>query len=258
MILIEKLNISLVQFDIFWENPDANRATVEELLSGVKTDVVILPEMFTTGFSMNAKSVAEPVNGHTYKWMKMLSSSLNAVVSGSVIIKEGPFFYNRFLWVKPDGSTAHYDKKHLFRLSDEVDVFTPGKEQVIVDYKGWKFLLLVCYDLRFPVWSRRSGIEYDGAIYTANWPESRDNVWNTLLSARGIENQAYTLGVNRIGKDGLDISYIGNSQVNDYMGYNLSNIANKEGVLQVELCKNKLNEFREKFPVHLDSDHFTL
>lgn len=256
--MIQRLNITLVQYDLYWENPDANRATIEEMLSGIQTDLVVLPEMFTTGFSMNAKSLAEPMGGHTFKWMKMLASSLGAAVSGSIIIKEEGNYFNRFLWVNPDGTVAFYDKRHLFRMSDEVRIFTAGEERKVISYKGWKFLPQVCYDLRFPVWSRRTDNDYDVLLYTANWPASRNNVWETLLSARAIENQSYSVGVNRVGNDGLDIQYTGNSSVYNYMGYLVQSAESKSEIIQVDLNKKDLEEFREKFPVYLDSDSFTI
>ncbi len=256
--MLEKLNITLVQFDLYWENPDANRATIEEMLSGVQTDVVVLPEMFTTGFSMSANALAEPMGGHSYKWMRMLASSLDAVVSGTIIIKEGGKYYNRFLWVNPDGGTQFYDKRHLFRLSEEKELFTAGAKQVVIEYRGWKFLPQVCYDLRFPVWSRRTNQDYDVVLYSANWPASRNNVWETLLAARAIENQAYSIGVNRTGEDKMDIQYVGNSSAFDFKGYLLNKSDSNAMITQVELEKQALLEFREKFPVHLDNDSFLL
>lgn len=254
----ESLNIALVQYDLYWENPDANRATIEEMLSGVETDVVVLPEMFTTGFSMNAKALAEPMGGHTFKWMKMLASSLSAAIAGTIIIKEDGNFYNRFLWVNPDGTTQFYDKRHLFRLSEETSVFTSGSKQPIIEYKGWRFLPQVCYDLRFPVWTRRTNQDYDVMLYSANWPASRNNVWETLLSARAIENQAYSVGVNRIGEDKMDVQYVGNTAAYNFMGYQIASATSDSKVTQITLSKTELDDFREKFPVHLDSDAFQL
>lgn len=257
---MEKLNVSMVQTDIYWENPVANRAELEENIASIEgsPDLIILPETFTTGFTNNVASWTEPMNFITHKWMKQLAAQYKTAICGSILIKENGLYYNRFLFVKQDGSTTFYDKKHLFAYGGEDDLFTAGTEKVIIELNGWNICPLVCYDLRFPVFSRNRSLEYDLLIYSANWPESRIQVWDTLLKARAIENQSYVLGVNRIGTDGNNIKYNGRSAGIDPKGNNINKVQSNQGIINVHLSKSDLKTFRKKFPAHLDADNFEL
>lgn len=254
-----KLKITVVQPDVFWENTGANLAHLEEELSTEESrDVIILPEMFNTGFSMTADRLAEPVNFTTHKWMKMQAAQHNALVMGSFIAKEADKFYNRALWVYPDGEYGEYNKAHLFRMTDEHLHFARGRQKRIFAWKGWKILPMICYDLRFPGWSRNAYIKskdhfyYDLLIYMSNWPAARINAWDTLLRARAIENSCFVVGVNRTGKDGKDIDFNGHSAVVDPRGNYLLEPAEGEWVKTVELDLEELKAYRQKFPVHLD------
>jgi predicted amidohydrolase len=214
MVVKNDLHVSIIQTAIYWESPIANRAEIEEQIAEIKgkTDLILLPEMFTTGFSSNAVELAEPMNFTTHKWMKQMANQYNAAVCGSIIIKENNQFFNRLLFIIPSGETSYYDKKHLFGYGGEDKLFSPGEKKLIVKYLGWNICPLICYDLRFPVFSRNIDLSYDVLIYSASWPASRINVWNTLLPARAIENQSYVIGVNRIGTDGNSIKHNGLSQ----------------------------------------------
>lgn len=223
-----------------------------------KTDLVILPEMFTTGFSMNPEALAEGMEDDTVRWMKRQAEILNAAIVGSFIYEEKSDFFNRLISVKPDGELDIYDKRHLFRIGDEHFHYKAGNQFLIVSWGGWRIRPLICYDLRFPVWARYRG-DYDLLVYIANWPESRRKVWKALLIARAIENQVYTIGVNRIGKDGRDIGYTGDSMVIDPKGETIFKAnSNEESIQTVELSLEAQNEFREKFPVALDADDFEM
>ncbi|MFN3850879.1 MAG: amidohydrolase [Spirosomataceae bacterium] len=253
------LKVSVVQTDIYWENPTANLASLEEKIAQIdQTDLIILPEMFTTGFTMNAAQVAEPMNFTTHRWMKQMAAQTGAVVTGSVIIKDKEQFFNRLLWVEPSGKTDFYDKRHLFRMVKENDVFSGGSKKLIKEWKGWRICPLICYDLRFPVWSRNQNLEYDLLLYVASWPEKRIQVWDKLLMARAIENQSYAIGVNRIGTDDLGINYVGHSAMIDYFGNPVYEAQNQEIIHTATLDKEKLSEFRQKFPSYLDADDFTI
>jgi omega-amidase len=260
------LKVSFIQSDIYWQDVNANLAMFEEKIWDIKdeTDLIILPEMFNTGFTMDAAHNAEPPNLTTFKWMQQMALQTQAVITGSFIIKESGQFYNRLYWVEPTGNSGYYDKRHLFRMGDEHLTFKPGKGNITVKLKGWNIRLLICYDLRFPVWSRNkinlnSKLpEYDLLIYVANWPSTRTDVWDTLLKARALENQCYCAGVNRIGIDGMDVSYNGHSAIYDYKGRLLNTLTEETGIFTIELQLNKLKEFRMKFPAYLDSDDFTL
>jgi omega-amidase len=254
------LKITLVQSNIHWESPTANRAMLEEKLwaTVLDTDIVILPEMFTTGFSMQAKELAEPMNLTTTKWLKQMASQFNALFIGSIIIKENNFFYNRLLAVYPDGTIAQYDKRHLFQIAGESDVYTKGTERLIINYKGWNICPLICYDLRFPVWSRNINQEYDLLIYIANWPTARIEAWNTLLKARAIENLCYVAGVNIISDIDDKINYNGNSCIWDYQGASLAEAKSQNTILTSSLSKKALYDYRAFFPALLDADSFNL
>jgi predicted amidohydrolase len=258
---VSALRVSLVQQPLRWQEPAANREHFSALLRPMSgnTDLVVLPETFTTGFSMQAERLAEPAGGESVQWLQALAAALDAAVTGSVITQEGGRYYNRLLWVTPDQQVRHYDKRHLFRMAGEHEHFTPGREAWSVPWRGLNVCPLVCYDLRFPVYSRRRpGLEYDLLIYVANWPAPRADAWRALLPARAIENQAYVVGVNRVGSDGANASYAGDSMAVDFRGRSLAQAGDLPGVITVELSLGPLQAFREKFPAHLDADRFSL
>jgi predicted amidohydrolase len=254
------LSLTFLQFDLFWESPEKNRLKIDTLLEEHKpeTDVIVLPEMFTTGFTMRSAEFTETMDGKTIHWLRYNARKWNAVFTGSIIISERNSYYNRMIWMFPDGSFQYYDKRHLFRMGEEHMTFSAGSEKLLVNYKGWRFRPLICYDLRFPVWSRNRD-DYDILIYIANWPGSRKEVWKSLLVARALENQCYVLGLNRIGTDGKGISYAGDSMLIDPRGIVMSKTkAYKETVETVKISLEKLQDFCEKFPVHLDADDFSI
>jgi omega-amidase len=257
---MQDLIVALIQSPLHWESASANRAMFEEKIWQLNNtvDVIVLPEMFTTGFTMNAKALAEPMNLHTTKWMKQMAAHAKASVCGSFIVQVDGVFYNRFLWMNADGTFQTYDKKHLFRMAGEDEVYGSGTEKIIVRYKGWNICPFICYDLRFPVWSRNRKNGYDVLLYVANWPEPRANAWNTLLRARAIENASYAIGVNRVGIDGIGIPYAGDSAAVDFKGQDMLNMKNIEGVGYVTLSMKDLIDYREKFPVWKDADDFKI
>ena len=254
----EKLNTALLQADLHWENPSANKALFEREIDQLSSeiDLIVLPEMFSTGFSMNAEHLAEPPEGETFKWMQQIAAAKNAAVTGSLITVENDDYFNRLYFVFPDGSYEKYDKKHTFTLAGEHKIYSPGKEKLIVTYKGWRICPLVCYDLRFPVWSRNTE-DYDVLIYVANWPSARVLAWDTLLKARAIENMCYCIGVNRVGEDGNDHPYPGHSAVYDPLGKAISrNCTNEATIIEVTLERPHLRELRKKFRFLQDRDDF--
>lgn len=257
---MQDLKVTLIQTNLHWENPQANIGMLEEKIWQIKDapDLIILPEMFTTGFSMNAATLAEPMNLTTTRWMKQIAAQTKSVITGSFICKEKDNYYNRLLWVEPSGNLDYYDKRHLFRMAGEDKVFSAGGRLIIKEIKGWKICPLICYDLRFPVWSRNIENAYDVLIYIANWPEPRRNAWKALLPARAIENLSYTIGLNRIGQDGKGLNYAGDSGIWDYKGDRLLDIKNNEDIKGFTLNKKLLEEFRSRFPAHLDADRFTI
>lgn len=258
--MAEQLTVTYIQTNLVWENPSENRAHFEREIAAItdKTDVIILPEMFTTGFAMQPEQLAESMNGNTITWMKDIAKTKNSAICGSIIITENNNFYNRFLFVKPDGDIQYYNKRHLFSLAGEHEHYKNTNEQVIITYKNWRICPMVCYDLRFPVWSRNTQ-DYDILIYVANWPKPRINAWNTLLKARAIENMSYVVGVNRIGTDPNGNEYSGNSIVLDALGNELSPLAeNNHSVSTVTLSKEELQTLRQKFNFLNDKDVFTL
>ncbi|PTX22708.1 putative amidohydrolase [Pontibacter mucosus] len=254
------LRVTIVQTDLHWQDAEANRRMLSEKLAAAapKTDLIVLPEMFTTGFSMTPQGIAEQADTTTLGWMQEEAKRHQAVLTGSVMVQEGERFLNRLYWVRPDGTYAQYDKKHLFRMAREHDTYTPGNERLIVELKGWNVCPLVCYDLRFPVWSRNTDNAYDLLLYVANWPKVRRQPWSTLLQARAIENLAYVVGVNRVGTDSNDHAYSGDSAIIHPKGYHLLETAEVEGIHTVTLSKKELEDFREAFPAHLDADRFSL
>ena len=253
------LRVSLVQTDLVWEDPTANCAALEEKLSDLagKTDVIVLPEMFATGFSMTPHG-AEIGRGPVLQWMQIQANRLGALVVGSLKVKQQNDFFNRLYAVHPDGTFTSYDKRHLFRMGGEHEFYQSGDQQVIVSYKGWNIALFVCYDLRFPVWSRNVGLAYDAAIYVANWPAPRANAWRTLLQARAIENLSYVVGVNRVGTDANNLSYAGDSLLVDFKGGLQLDLQAEGQILTSEFSADDLAEFRAKFPANLDADAFSL
>jgi omega-amidase len=255
------LRVTLVQQSLAWHDPQSNRTHLDALLAPLvkNTDLIVLPEMFPTGFSMDVEQLAEPVNGPTAQWLSAKAKELNAAITGSLITKEGEHYYNRMLWAAPGSELRHYDKRHLFRMANEHHRFTPGGEPMSVAWRGFHICPLVCYDLRFPVFSRRRPeLEYDLLLYVASWPGARRKAWQALLRARAIENLAYVVGVNRIGRDGNDITYSGDSVVHDFLGETLADLGGESAVTTVQLDGEALQSFRQRFPAHLDADRFTL
>ncbi|WP_187264527.1 amidohydrolase [Pontibacter beigongshangensis] len=257
---MQDLTVTIVQTALHWQDAAQNRQMFADKLAAAapKTDLIVLPEMFTTGFSMNAPELAEAPAGETLAWMQQQAKTHNAVLTGSLIVQQEQAFYNRLLWVQPDGSYHTYDKKHLFRMAKEHHTYSPGNEHLVVELKGWRIRPLICYDLRFPVWSRNVRNSYDLLLYVANWPEARKLAWSTLLQARAIENLAYTIGVNRVGTDGNGIPYSGDSAIIHPKGVKLLETSQQEGIFTVTLNQQELTDFREKFPAHLDADEFRL
>jgi omega-amidase len=261
-----KLTIAAIQTDLFWESPSANLKHFTKILTeAIPADLYVLPEMFTTGFTMNALAMAELYEeSTTIEWMKLQAKEKQAAIAGSLIIKDKRRFYNRFAFVTPDGLVAHYDKRHLFRMAKENDSYSSGKSRCVVNWKGFKILLQVCYDLRFPVWSRNVVDEqnrflYDAILYVANWPSPRINAWDTLLKARAIENISYVVGVNRVGQDAKGNVYNGHTACVDFMG-NIDGEAkeNQPAVVYSTWDKSELIQFREKFPAWMDADEFSV
>lgn len=246
--------IALIQRNIAWLNIDANLMDIDAMLEGVKADVVVLSEMFQTGFATNPSDAVD--DGRTLKWMLQMANKLDAAIVGSCAVKVGEEYRNRMYFVKPTGEVEYYDKWHLFSVGGESDSYTRGRERKVVEWRGVRYLLAVCYDLRFPVWSRQRG-DYDAIIYVAAWPTPRREVWQTLLKARAIENQAYVVGVNRTG-DEPTLNYSGDSAVVDYYGRCMVECGDKEQVANVEIDIDKLNAFRDKFNVSADADQFTM
>ncbi|MCB0569711.1 MAG: amidohydrolase [Phaeodactylibacter sp.] len=255
---MQDLRVTLVQSSLHWEDRAANLASFEKKLEGAAghTDLVVLPEMFTTGFTMNAANLAEPMSGPTMAWMARQAAKLGATVTGSFIATENGRYYNRLIWMRPDGSYASYDKHHLFTLAGEHHTYTAGDKQLVVGLHGWKILPLICYDLRFPAWSRNVA-GYGLLIYVANWPEPRRHHWRSLLAARAIENQSYTLGINCVGKDGNGFDYTGDTSVFNYTGEELLHAANTEGCFTLTLSHAEQVAFREKLPFLADRDNFS-
>lgn len=257
---MDTLNIAVIQTKLAWQNPEKNRNQFSEKIKNIYEDVelILLPEMFTTGFCMKTDDIAETMNGETVRWMIDIAKEKGAAIGGSIIISEGGNFYNRFLFVHPTGEIDCYDKRHLFTLAGEEKVYSRGLEKIIVNYKGWKICPLVCYDLRFPVWARNIE-EYDVLIYVANWPKPRIKAWDTLLKARAIENMCYTVGVNRVGADANKMDYCGNSAVFDCLGEELTEIKpNEEEIAIVSLSKEHISKVRNKLNFLNDKDSFEI
>ena len=254
------LNVSIIQTELAWENPRANFKHFEGLIGAIEvdTDLIVLPEMFTTGFTMNAEKHYDIPEGKTLDWLRQHAHKKQAAIAGSVIIKHNQNFYNRLYFVKPDGGYNTYDKKHLFTLAKEQKHYTPGQEKLIVEYRSWKICPLICYDLRFPVWARNTE-DYDVLIYVANWPRKRVSAWDALLKARAIENMSYCVGVNRVGVDGKDFPYSGHSAIYDTLGKKITtDLFEKAFVETITLSKQHVELSREKLGFLKDRDKFTL
>ena len=252
------LTTALLQVDLFWEDIQKNISLFEKKIEALpqEVDLIILPEMFSTGFSMNAKALAEPVQGPTFQWMLKTAAERNAAMTGSIIVAENGNYYNRLYFVHPDGTFQKYDKRHTFTLAKENETYASGKERLIVEYKGWRICPLVCYDLRFPVWSRNTE-DYDLLLYVANWPAARVAAWDTLLKARAIENMSYCIGVNRVGRDGKDLEYVGHSAAYDCLGKMISEAHDAVEFTEiVELDKQHLQETRSQLKFLQDRDKF--
>jgi omega-amidase len=260
---MSSLTITGIQSSIFWEDREANLRMLEQKIMSIpqSAEVVVLPELFSTGFSMRPEKLAEPMGGPAVTWMKRLAAAKKIVLTGSLIIEEGGKYYNRLVWMQPDGQYGCYDKRHLFAYGEEHLHYTAGDRRLIASVKGWKINLLVCYDLRFPVWSRQqpdAEFEYDVLIYVANWPERRTTAWQSLLRARAIENQCYVIGVNRVGEDGSKIYHSGDSLAIDPLGNILYHKQDGEDIFSVTLEKAQLEEVRKKYPFWRDADHFRI
>ena len=253
------MKIALIQTSLIWENPIENRSHLAQKITGFMEDVdlIVLPEMFSTGFTMNPKAVAETMQGETVLWLQHLAKAKNSAITGSLVIEENGKFYNRLVFVFPTGEIKTYDKKHLFSLAGENEFYAAGKEKLVLEYKGYKICPLICYDLRFPVFSRNVE-NYDVLLYVANWPKPRVNAWDILLKARSVENMCYTIGVNRIGKDHNHHEYIGHTQVIDFLGEYVLEPQEADAVFIVELNKAKLLQTRSKLAFLDDRDKFIL
>jgi omega-amidase len=277
---MSNLSITIIQTNLHWEDKAANLQMLEEKINSIKekTEIIVLPEMFSTGFSMQPQKLAETMEGETVQWMKKMAAAKKIILTGSVIIGQAAQsgqtnYYNRLIWMLPNGQYGIYDKRHRFAFAGEDEQYTAGTKRLIASVKGWKINLLVCYDLRFPVWARQtspltplqrrgeladSGLEYDVLIYVANWPEKRIHAWKTLLQARAIENQCYVVGVNRVGNDGNNIHYSGESMIIDPTGEVLYTKKEEEDIFTMSLDKTHLQTVREKFPFWKDADGFQM
>lgn len=256
----QHLYITLIQSDLVWEDKVANLHHFEQLIGKITgpKHIVVLPEMFSTGFSMAPERLAETMDGSTVQWMAAMAIKYRCILTGSAMIEEEGKYYNRMLWVQPDGQIAHYDKRHLFAYGGEDEHYTPGERRLIVSVNGWRINLLICYDLRFPVWARNKNADYDVLIYVANWPEARSLAWKTLLQARAIENMSYVIGVNRVGTDGKGLNYSGDSSAFGPLGELIWQESNSAATHTVTLDKDVLTDVRTRLPFLKDADNFLL
>jgi len=257
------ISISLIQSELAWEDKATNLFQFEKKINSIKevSQIIVLPEMFSTGFSMKPSELAEKMDGETVQWMKRIAAEQKKIITGSVIIEENNQYFNRLLWVLPNGTVGLYDKRHLFAFAGEDNFYTAGNKRLITSVIGWKINTQICYDLRFPVWARQQSNEepeFDILLYVANWPERRNHAWKSLLIARAIENQCYVIGVNRVGKDGNGIDHSGDSILVDPLGEVLYTKAHLEEISTHALSKEKLLEVRSKFPFWKDADDFTI
>jgi predicted amidohydrolase len=253
------LKVTIIQADLHWHDAEANRQHFAEAIRSLEesSDLIVLPEMFTTGFSMDAPDLAEACDGPSVAWMREMAADSGAAVCGSLIIDDGGNYYNRFFCMSPDGKETRYDKRHLFRLANEQDHYSEGRDLVTFELNGFRICPMICYDLRFPVWSRNRG-HYDVLVYVANWPSRRHFAWQTLLRARAIENLSYCVGVNRVGVDGNELPYAGGSAIIDYLGQDLADLGGNAGAATAVLDLEQLAAFRDRFAFHKDADRFTL
>lgn len=256
---MQDLKVALVQTNLVWENKKANLSLIESSIAllPTETDIIVLPEMFNTGFSMNPAANAEKMDGDTLNWMRDVAKQKNAILTGSLIIEEGNGYYNRLIWMLPDGTFQQYDKKHLFTLAGEENFYKPGNQKLIIEYKGWKMCPMICYDLRFPVWIRNVE-NYDCLIIVANWPERRIFHWEQLLIARAIENQCFVIGVNRVGTDNNELYHNGNSMVVSPLGNTMIKLADMSTVANATLSYEKILQVRNDLPFLNDRDHFSI
>lgn len=256
---MDELRIALIQSKLQWEDKAANRAMFKDKISSLdkQADIIVLPEMFTTGFSMKPENLAESMNGESIVWMKEMSYSADAIIVGSMIIEENSKYYNRLIWMRPDQTFESYDKRHLFRLANEQDIYTAGQTKKIVEYKDWKINLNICYDMRFPVWSRNQN-DYDILLNVANWPAKRSYPWKTLMRARAIENMSYVVALNRVGDDGNGYYHSGDSAIIKADGTTIVEQANEEKILWGELSISELESFRDRFQFYKDADDFKI
>ncbi len=258
------LSITIIQTDLVWENKAANLQRLQQKIADLeeRTEIVVLPEMFSTGFTMHPELFADTMEGETLQWMKVQAATYKIILTGSLIIQEAGKYFNRLVWMLPNGQMGHYDKRHLFAYGEEDKHYTAGHKRLIASVKGWKINLQICYDLRFPVWSRQQPStteqEYDVLIYVANWPERRSHAWKTLLCARAIENQCFVVGVNRVGNDGKQVYHSGDSLVIDPLGQVLYHMPDEEDVFTIALQKEDLEKARQQFPFWKDADAFTI
>jgi predicted amidohydrolase len=253
------LRVTLVQTELAWQDPAANRRNLASHFRGLAghTDLIVLPEMFSTGFSMDTGTLAEEMNGPTVGWLREEAAALGCVIAGSLIIRDAGQYFNRLVWARPDGSLDTYDKRHLFRMANEQQYYAAGTRRLVTEIKGWRVCPLICYDLRFPVWSRSRG-DYDLLLYVANWPQRRAHAWAALLKARAIENLSYVVGVNRIGRDGNGTTYVGDSVALDFLGQPLSSEGGGDRVETVVLDLESLQSYRNSFPALLDADPYEI
>jgi predicted amidohydrolase len=256
---MRNLRITIIQTKLAWEDKQKNLAMFDEKMDAIdgKTNLIVLPEMFSTGFSMNAEKLAEEMEGPTVSWLLCKSRQKNADITGSIIVRENGKFFNRLIWAKPSGDLFYYDKKHLFRFAGEEKIFSPGSTHILVELFGWKIRPFICYDLRFPLWTRNFNNQYDLAIFIANWPEKRSAHWNALLPARAIENQCFVAGVNIVGEDGKGLIYNGGSCIIDPLGKRLFHQSNLEITHTATLSYSLLEDYRKTFPAWMDADSYS-
>jgi omega-amidase len=254
---MQDLKVTLIQSDLAWEDIDSNLTEFEAKITAVKEDthLIILPEMFSTGFSMNAAALAQDMDGSAVQWIQKKSRDINADIVGSIIINDEGKFYNRLVWAKPQGNLLTYDKRHLFRMAGEEKIYSAGSKNITVELNGWKIRPFICYDLRFPAWTRNMKNQYDAAVFIANWPERRAGHWKVLLQARAVENQCYVIGVNRVGTDGNGLTYSGDSSVFDPWGTVIFQQSSQPCTYTTQLSYDLLKRSREDFPVWMDADH---
>jgi predicted amidohydrolase len=253
---MQDLKVTIIQTALFWEDADANLTMFDKKIDNIadETDLIVLPEMFTTGFSMNAQNLAQDMNGRTVDWVKKKAADKRCDMTGSVIIWENGKYYNRLLWAKPDGSLFCYDKRHLFRMTGEEKIYSAGDKNITVDLNGWRIRPFICYDLRFPCWTRNFNNSYDVAIFVANWPQKRSYHWKTLLLARAMENQCYVIGLNRVGEDGNGYYHSGDSSVIDPAGNIIFQRQDEEIIFNASISHSLLTDYRKAFPAWMDAD----